>query len=46
MYEILVMVRTDNVVEAKPEIVVEMIRAEANLERVLWNAVIATRRFI
>ena len=37
MYEILVMVRTDNVVEAKPEIVVEMIRAEANLERDLFN---------
>ena len=43
MYEILVMVRTNNVVEAKLEIIMEMIRAEVNLERVLWNVIPVTR---
>ena len=47
MYEILVMMaRTNNLVEAKPEIAVEMIRAEANLERDLFNAIISTRRVV
>ena len=46
MYKILVMARTNNVVKAKPETIMEMIRAEENLERDLWNVIIATRRFI
>ena len=33
-------------VGAKLEATMEMIRAEENLERDLWNVIIATRRFI
>ena len=46
MYKILVMASTNNVVEAKPKTTMEMIRIEANLERDLWNAIIATRSII
>jgi hypothetical protein len=46
MFEILIMART-NVVEAKPEIIMEvMIKAEVSLGRDLWNAIIVTRRVI
>ena len=45
MFEILVMVKTSNVVEDKAEIVMEiMTRAEVSLGRDLWNAIFATRR--
>ena len=41
MFEILVMVKTSNVVEAKAEIVMEiMTRAEVSLGRDLWNAIL------
>ena len=44
MYEILIMERINNMVEAKLETTVEMIKAEANLERDLWNAITVTKR--
>ena len=46
MYKILVMARTNNVVKAKPETIMEMIRAEENLERDLWNVITVIKRVI